>query len=253
MRLTYAPDQRLILRILPPFIDEITVYQNLDHLWQSQQVGDLQAFNQRSRAESSLAVNLAAPIQGVIYLRIKTSTSKILDVQVLNEKDFSLLESRRDLMLGIYFGILVLIIAWTIYSSYLTKDRLITYFMLFQISEFVHGFSLMGFLSKYVLPDSPELADGVTSLFVLLHVFMGVIFHRSMLAELKNTKPLVRAFNFFIACNLVLLACFFFISRRLAVAGSGILVLPLLSRYFTYPIFLENLSSNLKQKFSGLI
>ena len=230
MRLNYepgAPDQRLILRILPPFIDEITIYQNLDHRWQSQKVGDLQAFNQRSRAESSLAVDLAAPMQGVIYLRIKTSTSKILDVQVLNEKDFTLLESRRDLMLGIYFGILVLLIAWTIFSSYVTRDRLITYFMLFQISEFVHGFSLMGFLSKYVLPDSPVLADSVTSLFVLLHVFMGVIFHRSMLAELSNTKPLVRTFDFFIVCNLGLLVCFFFVSRGLAVAGSGILVLPL--------------------------
>lgn len=228
-------NERVFLRILPTFIDDIKIYEKIGGNWHKNFLGDLYPYAQREHPATAFTHEIDSSTDDTIYIELRTKTSKIIDVQVLNEKNVTFAEGRRDLLLGIYFGILALIVVWTIYSNYVLPDRVIFFFMLFQMSEFAHGFSLMGYLSKYILPENPLIADDVTSLLVLLHVLAGVIFNRSLLNEIQKIKKLVYVYDLLIICNLGLLVAYFAVDKGMAVAASGVLVIPMGLSLFYIP------------------
>lgn len=247
LKFSYAkksPDERLFLRILPTFIDEVKVYQKIGDRWKIDTMGDLYAYDERNRPETSFTQELDKDASQTVYVSLKTKTSKIIDIEVLNEKDLSFAEGRRDLLLGFYFGILTLLIIWTIFSAYQYPDKIIFSFMLFQISELVHGFSLMGYLSKYILSDKPALADNYTSLFVLLHVFAGLIFNGVLLNEIQKIPKLVYIFAVLILCNILLIITFFTVDKGIAVAGSSMLIIPMSILLFYVPFTLRKSKIN---------
>ena len=238
LKIRYArksPNERIFLRILPTFIDDIKIYEKVGENWEKDFLGDLSPYSQREHPATAFTHEIKSHTSDFIYVEFRTKTSKIIDVQILSEKDLTFAEGRRDLLLGIYFGILALLISWTIYSNYVLPDRVILFFMLFQMSEFVHGFSLMGYLSKYILPDDPMMADDITSIFVLLHVLAGVVFNRALMNEIHKIKKLVYVYDLLTICNLGLLVAYFAVDKGTAVAASGVLVIPMGLALFYVP------------------
>lgn len=238
LKIRYArksPNERIFLRILPTFIDDIKIYEKVGENWEKEFLGDLSAYSQREHPATAFTHEILGHTSDVIYIEFRTKTSKIIDVQILNEKNLTFAEGRRDLLLGIYFGILALLISWTIYSNYVLPDKVIFFFMLFQMSEFIHGFSLMGYLSKYILPDDPVMADDVTSIFVLLHVLAGVVFNRALMHEIHKIKKLVYVYDLLTICNIGLLVAYFAVDKGAAVAASGVLVIPMGLALFYVP------------------
>jgi signal transduction histidine kinase len=82
----------------------------------------------------------------------------------------------------------------------------------------------LGFASRYILPNDSELANYLTSIFVILIVFFGALFHRTFMAAEMPLKAMQMAFNLIFTLSLVPILLFLAGEHSRALMINGVLV-----------------------------
>jgi signal transduction histidine kinase len=183
-------DQTL-LRILPTFLDEIEVYiPQKNGSWLIKKTGDRSPFSERDFAYTSFVIDLKnAPAKElIIYVKLSTASTNLIHFEALKSKTLAENEIFRDMGLGIYFGLLLMFIAWSIHGTIKHKNMIIAAFGAFELVEVLYALSLMGYLSRFFLPENPLLADFITSFTVISHIFFGFLFHSTFIHSLPINR-----------------------------------------------------------------
>lgn len=201
----------LVLRILPTFLDDLEIYQKVDGNWTKKITGDQHAFNDREYQNTSFGVKMSKDLQDqYLYIRLKTTSTNMLSIELVDEKTFYSLEGRRDFAIGGYFGTTFIIFIFVL-LFYLKKTRyLLNEFGLFLLIEIAFIMSLLGYTSRFIFPDKPSTANFFTSLTVVLFVFAGTLFHRNFVKNEVPVKWIILALNacLIVSSSLVLWICF---------------------------------------------
>ena len=111
LKVSYKKEAKesLVLRILPTYLDDVTLYQRVEQRWVSSSTGDRYPFADRDNQHTALSFNLHPQAENVIYLRLQTTSTSLMSLEVVSQKHFSQLEGQRDTLLGIYFGSLIIL------------------------------------------------------------------------------------------------------------------------------------------------
>jgi signal transduction histidine kinase len=240
----------LILRILPTYLDEVTLYQRVGQQWVSSSTGDRYPFSGRDNQNTALSFNLNPQAEDVIYLRLQTTSTSLMSLEVVTKNHFSQLEGRRDTLLGIYFGTLIILMLISTTIGWLSKQTHWRLFALFEFFELLYASAFTGYMPRFILPSHPLLMDLLFGLFVISHIFTGVLFHRSLLKNLFNNRIINWTFNLVTLLYLGLYAIYLLYDRQIALSLSLLLMMPatLIFAYLAFFIFIKK--PNVPNKYS---
>lgn len=231
----------LVLRILPTYLDEVTLYQRVGQRWVSSSTGDRYPFAERDNQNTALSFNLHPQAEDVIYLRLQTTSTSLMSLEVVTQKHFSQLEGRRDTLLGIYFGSLIILMLISTTIGWLSKQSHLRLFALFEFAELLYATAFTGYMPRFILPSHPLLMDLLFGVFVISHIFTGILFHRSLLKSLLNHRIINFTFNFVTALYLGLYAVYLFYDRQMALSLTLLVMMPctLIFAYVALFIFIK--------------
>ncbi len=231
----------LVLRILPTYLDEVTLYQRVGKQWVSSSTGDRYPFAERDNQNTALSFNLHPQAEDVIYLRLQTTSTSLMSLEVVTQKHFSQLEGRRDTLLGIYFGSLIILMLISTTIGWLSKQSHLRLFALFEFAELLYATAFTGYMPRFILPSHPLLMDLLFGVFVISHIFTGILFHRSLLKSLLNHRIINFTFNFVTVLYLGLYAVYLFYDRQMALSLTLLVMMPctLIFAYVALFIFIK--------------
>lgn len=178
-------NDRLILRIRPVYLDNIQVYDPLVADGLVGVTGDRSHPREQVYDSLSFLLPIARGDQARdIWLRIQTSSTRQIAVQVLNFEDLQRREQGEQIAISLYLGLILLLMIWGLVHWLFSKEPLIGAFGLKQLSALVYAASSLGYLRAFWPAEwAAHWLDCTTSLFSLLAVSAAIYFHLLLIRE----------------------------------------------------------------------
>ena len=202
----------LVLRIRPNFLDEVTLFSPdlaQAHGWKTQITGDRTPFVARELGSTTLGFEVTpSASQRVYYLRLKTSSAAIFNVQALDPRQAQLKDIQLSIFQTFYLGLMLLPLFWALDDYISSRQRVVAWFILNQSVHFFYNFAIIGVLAPLFPTDSLGLIDKLTSFSVCLTTLCGAIFYRFLLVTFSPPHFLLRLFDALvvaIGANLVMM------------------------------------------------
>ena len=189
-RLTVRPDPpgaELSLRVWPSYLDDLVLYEAAEDGWRARTTGDRVPFGRRDHTVS-LAFDIAPEAETTYFLRLRTTSSSLLSVEVVPRPDVAADDLRFGILLFVYLGIGSWMLTWGIIEFWDTREPLLAWFCLSQSLTLAHAVSVTGYLAV-LLADLPT--DWLTSLVLCVAPLAMMAFHFSLLREF-DIHPLAR-------------------------------------------------------------
>ncbi|MGZ8158711.1 MAG: 7TM-DISM domain-containing protein [Methylobacter sp.] len=223
-----ADGGELVLRIRPAFLDEIKLYEAelaVPGGWKTRVTGDRTPYLARERASVVLGF-MIKPVkpESVYYLRLKTTNSSILNVEALEPHQAQIKDMRLTMYQTGYLGFMLSLLVWAINNYAYSRQRVIAWFILHQITHLCHNFALMGWLAPLLASDPSGLVDKLTSIIVGVNALFGVIFHRTLIAPFAPLRLAMRGLDAMILVILGALAIMASGHTRLALQITALMI-----------------------------
>lgn len=192
-----APDERddrLIMRIWPPYLDEIALFDPLYQGTVPQITGDRHEL--LASEYRSLNLNFVLP-KGQeardVWVRLKTISSTLMDIQVLTETQAKALDWQQTIAVIVYIVILVACLGWASMAWLMLRDRLILFYMARELTAIVFAIVLLGVLRALDLAWlSPSWIDGATNFMGVWTVAVVIWFDIHFLSQYRPSPLAIR-------------------------------------------------------------
>jgi signal transduction histidine kinase len=181
--------ENLILRIQPPYLDEIQIFDPLDKTGKARITGDRYSWNDDEY--KSLNFNYVLPYgePRQIWLRLKTTSTAMMRIQVLSHNDIASADKTQELGFGIYIGLLGLIFIGALITWWLVRDLLTGIFAINQLSSFTHSIVVMGYYRVFMSSVAPpRLIDISSSVIILTFAFITALFQYTFYRQFGNKR-----------------------------------------------------------------
>ncbi|HEY8034115.1 MAG TPA: 7TM-DISM domain-containing protein [Methylobacter sp.] len=223
-----ADGGELVLRIRPAFLDEIKLYEPEPAVpggWKTRVTGDRTPYLARERASVVLGFTIK-PVkpESVYYLRLKTTSSSILNVEALEPHQAQIKDMRLGMYQTGYLGFMLSLLVWAINNYAYSRQRVVAWFILHQFAHLCHNFALMGWLAPLLESDHLGLADKLTSIIVWANALVATIFHRTLFTPFAPLRLAMRGFDAMILVILGALAIMAFGHTRLALHITALMI-----------------------------
>ncbi len=232
LRITVKPRAdggELALRIRPTFLDEVTLYEPdlaTGAGWKKSVTGDRTPFMMREHASVTLGFTIkpSAP-ESTYYLRIKTSSSSILNVEAIDPRTAGLKDAWLGLFQTIFLAFILFVLFWAINDYISSRQAIVAWFILHQCGYLFYTFAITGNLAL-LIPSSPAgLGDTLTSISVCMTTLFGLVFHRFLLALFLPSRLALRLLDALILTMLVALVILAAGQPRLALQANALIIL----------------------------
>ncbi len=154
----------LALRIQPPYIESVSVFQPLEGgQWDVAKGGSAGVYSQRPTD----GVNLVVPLRentDTVYLRVKTITSGVL-VEAVPLNEATRFERHYLFVSGIYQGMLVMLLLIPILAHLVTRDPLWLASFFLDLAAGLYNANQMALFQRFLFPDTPDLGNQLHILF----------------------------------------------------------------------------------------
>ncbi len=202
------PDDRLVLRIRPPYLDEVTLFDPLEPTPRS--VGDRQS--DQASAYPALSLNFSIPRGAAprdIYLRVQTTSTSLLYVEAIPLAEAVVQDRRQELAISGFLALIAMSLLWAVLDWLATRDRLLGLFAIKQTMALLWGAMLMG-MGRAVLGGTlaPPTMDTLTSLVVLVNVPASILFDYWLLREFRAPRAGLRVLLIGLAMSVLNLGLF---------------------------------------------
>ena len=250
-----APDRGgdLVLRIYPPNLDDVRLFEAGRDGWQSRVTGDRHPYDQREFASLALgfAVQQAAP-EATYYLRLQTRSLSWLNVEALEPHEAQRKDRRVDLIEGFYLVLMLCGLIWAVQNYIIERDRLVGLLALNQAALILFDLALMGHLAPLAPNSHPEWADWATHIIVCAWQVPNVIFTRALLQRYAPPQFWLRGFDLLLLAFPVQLALMALGHVELAL-GSNYLLLVLTRWYSTVVAFTTRQEGTPSRRFIRIV
>lgn len=156
LRLPLPSDGPLVLRIQPPYLDEVRLFESTPSGWRERVAGDRHPYLDRESADVAFTFEVQANAhnQGVFYLRLKTTSSSIMDIQALTPRHSAQEAAAFERFMGINIGLVSGVLIWAVLQFFLfNKDRLVLKFIAYELITLLIALAVAGDLSDTVMPE----------------------------------------------------------------------------------------------------
>lgn len=178
------------LSISNPMLTDITVYNGKGQL-----VASLGRMNFQKNDYGSFFNTTRISLEDGLdyYVTIQSYGSVTVPIAVINENDFQLTIDERNVLFGVYFGIVVAMFFYNLFLWFSTKDKIygiyITYILVVGMTQGV----IAGYLDVYLWPDSLFLKQNSYFLFTILVNIVGIYYSLKFLIIRDFSKKLYLA------------------------------------------------------------
>ena len=189
------------LAITPTFLDEVQLYlpnallpsgivaAAVNPEWKKRTQGDMVPFAARDLNWRGFTFRLNLPAgQHTLYLRVASTSTLMVVPQLFTPTLFAETRVQESLLFGIYFGILLLVLAISLLYWRITRDRLYALYLLVALGTLAYAAAVNGFIAQFILRDSPALASGAVGISVCLSIAAATLFIPHLL-ELDRVLP----------------------------------------------------------------
>jgi signal transduction histidine kinase len=184
-------ERGLIIRIQPGcFLDEIQLYDPSFSARKSRIVGDRYPWS--SNEYSSLNFNFvisAGDSPRFIWIRMQTTSTTLMRVQVFNEQDISSVDRTQEFGFALYISLLTIVFLWALGIWAVDRERLVGVFVVNQFASLIHASVVMGYFKIFLSPFlHPHLSDLLSSVVILLFAFVIALFHFNFYHQFDSKK-----------------------------------------------------------------
>ena len=212
-----APKEKsYILEEIIPYIDSIKVFtpdgQNPGQFTLSE-TGDKLPFQHREIDHHSFLFNIELPAESSIplFIRVESRAALITPFRLWQNQAFFNHSGNTLFAFGCFYGILVLIIIYTLYLYVRMQDRNYLLFIFFVVSIAMMVATSHGLSYKYLWPDSTYLAERMQVVCISLVQLSGILFARSFLNTRDNLPWIDRTLVTLLALHSLIIGTVFFI------------------------------------------
>ncbi|MBM9548456.1 histidine kinase [Leptospira sp. 201903074] len=172
-----------------PLLDKIEFYEWNEKTWKQVITGDSYVFSERPLEEKSFIfpVKLSPQKNKSYYFRFESEGTVQFPITVYSHERFLKLKEKENLSLGIYYGIVFVLVIYNLILLFMLRDWGYLYYLLY-IS--LYGLSqsvLNGLAFQIFWPNSPHWANISLPFIGGCSLFWGLQFTRSFLNTKKNT------------------------------------------------------------------
>jgi signal transduction histidine kinase len=217
-KLNNLSDSRLILKFNQPLLDEVVLYTIRDGKKVTEvRYGEHRKFYERKYDYPAYAfdLNLNKGDTGTYILKFKSKEPIMLDISVGKEDTIWGEEIKKEITLGIYIGIILVMVFYNLFIFFTVLDVSYLVYVAYIISVGLTQITLQGYGFKYLWPDLYWFND----IGVVLFSALGAIFAIEFLKMFLKTKEHVPILHKFLTVFEVV----FIISVCLLANGSNLL------------------------------
>ncbi len=191
--------KEMYLEIGFPFLDYIELYiPDADNKIEKKTAGMQYSFDKRELKYKNFIFKINVN-QGnnQYFIRVKSSSSMNLPLVLQTPGYFAENSINEYIVLGLYYGILAVMILYNLFVFFSIRDRNYIFYILYIISNLLLFMSVDGIAVQYFWPDNTWWAKITIPFFIFLNVFTIPQFCRSFL-DLKEMAPIVNKILMFL-------------------------------------------------------
>ena len=179
--------QHLVVRIRPPYQDQIWIYDPLAAKDQVRVTGDF--YDWADDEYRSLNLNFVIPVGSAprdIWFRIKATVSTLTFIEVMTPEEVRAADRYQELLTMLYLSALFVCFGWAALTRIHKKDQLLTFYLIREIVVIAYVLAILGYLRVFSsgwLP--PSWIDQATNLIAFLFIATVIAFDWKLLHEFK--------------------------------------------------------------------
>jgi len=205
-----ATPRRWLIEMTPAMLDDIRLYQTVTHGEPYIHLaGDHIAFNRQEIRHHYplLQIYLDDTQVHTLYFRLQTTSALFFRANLFNETSFTEESNFLSGLMGIYYGIMLVIIVYNGLLMMSDRDVSIRHYLLLSISTLIAGMSVNGHVAMYLARDWPWLVDILPAVTPQLIVLSSSMFMCSFLKLKSRTPKANLVFRLLQACSVVMVTC----------------------------------------------
>ena len=209
-----------ILSVPFPLFDRLSFYIERENgEIESYDTGDDFSFSERRYQHRHFLFKLYLEKNEKVRLYIKSQTSDSHTFKLLMyEPQAFVIESEKSLMiLGLYFGVMLIMIAYNSFIFLFTRDRSYLFYIVFVASATMFAAVQKGVANQYLWPEATEWVDISDPFFVMLSLGLAFLFSREILSIPKRSKFIDKIFQIIIALSFMGVLCSFVLPQTAAI------------------------------------
>ena len=175
--------ESLILRIQPSYLDDIQLFDPAFPSTAGQRTGDIHTRSvDRFRSLNLNLVISRGDAPRDIWLRLQTTSSRMMDVQALTLETTLDRDRQQELFYGLYLALMVVSLVWAVLHWWVSRERVLGVFVLKQLLMVAWSLLLLGYARE--LFDAPAGSiDAITSVVFCTAVILSFHFDCALLRE----------------------------------------------------------------------
>lgn len=183
-----------IVRIRPTYLDDLELHDPLDTSGRARKAGDYVEWRDveiRSLSHGFVIPASTEPRQ--IWLRLSTTSSSFIHVQVMTPDDFQYSRLLQEMVYGLMLGVLLLFFLWAALHWFQWRETMMAMFSVTQLMAIIYAMTLVGY-TRVLFGDlmSAMTIDTVSNLIICSYVFVSFIFHYFFLRDFEPARLLLR-------------------------------------------------------------
>ncbi|MEA2029251.1 MAG: 7TM diverse intracellular signaling domain-containing protein [Campylobacterota bacterium] len=226
-----------------PQHDNLSVYKYSNgKVEQSYTTGDLHPFESREIASHTFSIpyRVEANSTKELLFKIESNSSLNIGVKFYSAKEYEEYKFEDELFLGIYYGIIFIIIAYNFILYFIVREKVYFHYATFHLVYFFLHFAMNGLSFKLLYPNYPQLNLYVVPIFFILANYLSVHFTIVYLDLKRYEKKISHYLRWFMRVYMGLFVMIFLLPYALisqlmtVVAIFSILTLVSISIYVWY-------------------
>ena len=185
--MTSEPDEMLVVRVRPVYLDEIRLFDSLDTSGRVRIAGDRSDWHESEFKSLNHGFLIpSADVPRDIWLRLKTTSTSLIHVEVLTMEEAQQANRMQEMVYGLMMGTLLIFLLWAVLQWLLRREALMAAFALTQLMAATHALVYVGY-ARMLGADyfNATAIDLFSCVVYCLYVLAGFAFHYFFLREFR--------------------------------------------------------------------
>lgn len=221
--------ERLLLEVENTLLNEVTLYEQEDGEFKATTISKDQPFEARGNTNQSYQFELddVRNTTKTYYISIKSYAQKLIPVKVGTVDSIATSRLNRDVLAGVYFGIMLVMFFYNIFVFFSTRDRSYLYYIIYIFTVTLVQLNITGLGYKYIWPHAPQFEKISVYLFPSLTAFASIAFIREFLHTKQYVPKMHKGFWVFVIAYIITIINAIFGDKYLSYNLLNINALPL--------------------------
>ncbi|HEY9178897.1 MAG TPA: 7TM diverse intracellular signaling domain-containing protein [Flavipsychrobacter sp.] len=228
--LNYSRFDDLVLEVENPLLDKVSFYHpDGKGGYQAKEISKNKPFTDRGNPSQNYRFEFRNVDSSgtTAFLRIESNTQLLIPVKIGSPEKVANANLNRDMLSGMYFGIMLVMLLYNLFVLLSTKDKSYFYYILYIFSVALVQLNITGLGFKYLWPHQPGFEKFSVFLFPSFTAFASIAFIRQFLNTKEFTPRLHKGFWVFVVAYCITIGNAIFGSKHLSYNLLNVNALPL--------------------------